>query len=408
MRILACDAGSSSYKASLYQINTPVQLTPPVPLWSGEASWEDIPGRATILERRSARQLSPLSVDVENRKAAIHALFARSFGSGAGGSSLGAIDAAAHRVVHGGRLARHSVVVTDDVKSAIEEASPLAPEHNPMALAGIEVVEGSFGQKPQVAIFDSEFHATLPEEAYTYAVPLAWRDDGGMRRLGFHGISHRYVSERCAQLLGKDLAQLKIVSCHLGNGCSLAAIDAGRSIDTTMGWTPMEGLVMGERSGDIDPGLVLQLIESGKFTAAQLRRTLNEECGLKGISGTSGDMRDILAGREKSQPHAKLAFDVYVHRLRRAIGSMIASLDGLDALVFTGGIGENTPALREAACSQLACFGLNIDRNRNKTLAPDARISVEGEGVAIFVIKSEERWELVRECFQVLGRDAYT
>ena len=404
MRILACDAGSSSYKAALYQINTPAQVTPPVALWSGEASWEDIPGRATILERRSAMQLSPVGVDVENRSAAIQALFARSFGSRPGGNSLGAIDAAAHRVVHGGRLARHSVVVTDDVKSAIEEAAPLAPEHNPMALAGIEVVEGSFGPKNQVVVFDSEFHATLPEEAYTYAVPLAWRDDWGMRRLGFHGISHRYVSERCAQLLGEDLAQLKIVSCHLGNGCSLAAIDGGRSIDTTMGWTPMEGLVMGERGGDIDPGIVLQLVESGKFMAAQLRRALNEVCGLKGISGTSGDMRDIVAGMEKSQPRAKLAFEVYVHRLRRAIGSMVASLGGLDVLLFTGGVGENSPELRDAACSRLVCFGLHIDRDRNKTLTPDARISVDGQGAGIFIIKSEERWELARECFQVLNR----
>jgi acetate kinase len=252
-----------------------------------------------------------------------------------------------------------------------------------------------------VAVFDTAFHATLPPAAYVYPGPYEWRRRG-IRRFGFHGISHHYASQRTADLLGRELSSLQMVTCHLGNGCSLAAICKGRSIETTMGFTPLEGLMMGTRSGSIDPGIMIYLIRHSGYTADQLDRILNQESGLCGISGLSGDMREILAAAGQGNERARLAFDIYAHRLCLGIGSMIAALGGLDALVFTAGIGENCPPLRERVAAQFAFLGMKLNAAKNAAPVLDQDIAAEDSKVRVVVLRAEEDWEIARECYRVL------
>ncbi len=408
MKILSCDPGSSSYKLALYELYGAPPLQPHQPLCAVDVSWKQLPGRAQVHGRWSGRQPDDFGVDAASYADAINAVLQRFFDPRrlSAGQPVHEIDVVAQRVVHGGRLPPLTTLITPEVKSEIAEAAPLAPQHNPLTVAAIDAVAAHFGAVDQLAIFDSAFHASLPEPAYTYGTPLRWREVWGMRRLGFHGISHGYCAERCAALLGTQLGALKIVTCHLGNGSSLAAIDGGRSVDTTMGWTPLEGLVMGDRSGTVDPGMLLFLIESGRMTATELRHVLNEESGLKGISGLSHDIRDIVDAMAAGHPRAKLAFEVFIHRLRGALGAMIASLGRLDALVFTGGIGENVARVRQAACEGLEVFGLHLDRDANRFATADRNIAVGDGRVPIFVIPSEERWAMARECYRVLTSPA--
>jgi acetate kinase len=295
--------------------------------------------------------------------------------------------------------------LTAEVEADIERASAQAPEHNPVTLLGISITRKLFPGCRQVAVFDSVFHATMPDAACTYAAPIAWKEIWGLRRLGFHGLSHRYCSQRGAELLGRDVGATALVTCHLGNGCSLAAVKGGRSIDTTMGWTPNEGVTMGQRSGDIDSGILLHLLARGRYGVAELQRVLNEESGLRGLSGLSGDMRETIAAAQQGHPRPRLALAVYVHRLRKAIAAMIAVLGRIDALTFTGGVGENAPSVREAACSDFGWCGIRIDSERNKAPLPDANISAPKAKVPVFVIKSEEAWQMARECYALEGRN---
>jgi acetate kinase len=260
-------------------------------------------------------------------------------------------DAVGHRVVHGGNTFRSATRIDAGVERVLLELTPLAPLHQPRAVAGIRMLSELRPDVAQVACFDTAFHASMPEPASTYALPREWQERWGLRRFGFHGLSHAYATRRAAELLGRsDDPALRVVTCHLGAGASLCATLGGRSIDTTMGWTPLEGLVMATRSGTVDPGLVLWLIQQGGLEAGEVTRALESESGLAGISGIAGgDMRDVLAARASGDEAATLAFEVYVHRLRRELGGMIAVLGGLDALVFTGGVGENSPEVRAAA-----------------------------------------------------------
>lgn len=292
----------------------------------------------------------------------------------------GPVDVVGHRIVHGGRAYRESTRITSEVKAAIAQQAELAPSHNRLELEAIEAVDRVFGSAiPQVAVFDTAFHSTLPPAAYVYPGPYQWLGQG-IRRFGFHGISHQYASRRAAHLLGRDLNSVRLITCHLGNGASLAAIRDGRSIDTTMGFTPLEGIMMGTRSGSIDPGILIYLIRHRGYTADQLDRILNQQSGLLGVSGLSGDMREILAYIAQGNERAQLAFDVYVHRLCQGIGAMLASLGGLDALVFTGGIGENCAPLRERVAKQFEFLGK----------------------IPILVIRAEEDWEIARECYRII------
>jgi acetate kinase len=309
----------------------------------------------------------------------------------------GAVDVVGHRIVHGGKF-RESAVLTSEVRTAITRQTEMAPAHNRLELAAIDTVDRVLGANvTQVAVFDTAFHATLPPAARVYAGPYAWLDQG-IRRYGFHGISHQYAARRAAELLRSPA--LRLITCHLGNGASLAAVRAGRSIDTTMGFTPLEGLMMGSRSGSIDPGILVHLMRQG-HTADQIDDLLNRQSGLLGISGISSDMREILAAIESGNERARLAFDVYAHRLVREMGGMLAVLGGVDALVFTGGVGENCPPLRDAAARQLAFLGLKLDPAKNATAHPDQDVAAADSAVRVLVIHAEEEWEIARECYRL-------
>jgi acetate kinase len=306
------------------------------------------------------------------------------------------IDITGHRIVHGGNEYRKSTFITPEVKSAIARLADLAPAHNPAALRGIEVVESLFKGVPQLAVFDTAFHRDIPDAAAIYPGPYEWIDKG-IRRYGFHGINHQYCAERAAGILQKEIKALHLISCHLGNGCSLAAIKGGRSVDTTMGFTPLEGLMMGTRSGSIDPGILLYLLRQG-YTGTELDRILNQESGLKGISGISGDMREIEAAMARGDKRAQLAFEMFAYRIRFYIGAMVMSLGNLDTLVFTAGIGENSATLRSAICENLNFLGIKIDANKNSKNPADTDISTVDSRVKVLLITAREDWAIAREC----------
>jgi acetate kinase len=403
MKILVLNGGSSSWKAQLSEVPDgalPAQAPPP--LWEARVDWGRRPGWADV-KLAAGGVTRDEQTAIESPAAVLdpvlHALWegpTRVLGSGA------EIDVVGHRVVHGGRAFRDPTRITAEVKAEIAKLAEFAPEHNRLEWEAIEAAERVLGPGvPQVAVFDTAFHATLPPAATVYPGPYGWIEQG-IRRYGFHGISHQYTSRRAAEVLGRDPASLRLVTCHLGNGCSLAAVRGGRSIDTTMGFTPLEGLMMGTRSGSIDPGIVIFLVRNCGYTADQLDHILNRESGLKGLSGLSADMREILAAIEQGNERARLAFDVFTHRLCREIGGMVASLGGLDALVFTAGIGENCPPLREAACRQFGFLGLKLDTGRNADCAVDEDIAAADSAVRVLVIHTDEDWEIVRECHRLL------
>src|SRR5680860_348646 len=303
---------------------------------------------------------------------------------------LDEVDAIGHRVVHGGPRLTESVAVDDVVLDYLESIEDLAPLHNPRAVAAIRVVRSLLPGTPAVACFDTTFHAHLPPAARTYGLPKEWNARWTLRRYGFHGISHAYAVRRAAELTGRKLEDLRVVSCHLGAGASLAAVRGGRSVDTTMGFTPVEGLVMATRSGSVDPGLVLWLLLHGGQTPATLSDALEHDSGLKGLSGTSGDLRDVLAARRDDDADASLAFDVFIHRLRRDIGAMTASAGGLDLLVFTGGIGEHQPEVRTLVANGLRYLGVALDEQANQVTRSDRDISSADAPVRAVVVAASE------------------
>jgi acetate kinase len=305
-------------------------------------------------------------------------------------------DAAGHRIVHGGTRFRDAVRVDGDVVRALHELTDLAPLHQPKSLAGLDAVGRALPDTPAVACFDTAFHATLPAAASTYALPAALRERFDVRRYGFHGLSHAYAARRAAQLAP---GAARIVTCHLGAGASLTAVLDGRSVDTTMGFTPLEGLVMATRSGNVDPGLVLWLLERGRMTEAELGEALEHDSGLLGLAGTA-DMREVLA---RDDAAARLALDVYVHRLRGAIAAMTAALGGLDALVFTGGVGERSAEVRSLAVAGLGFLGAALDEPRNRAADGDADIGASGATVRTLVVAAREDLEIARQVRAVLS-----
>jgi acetate kinase len=334
--------------------------------------------------------------------------------SAALGSGLGDADAVGHRIVHGGERFREAVAVDASVQEQLRALVDLAPLHQPKSLAALDAVTAQLPSLPAVACFDTAFHATLPAAAATYALPAAWRERWGLRRYGFHGLSHGWVARRAPEMLERDAGELRIVSCHLGAGASLCAIADGRSRDTTMGFTPLEGLVMATRSGSVDPGMLLWLMEREEISPQEMNGALEHQSGLLALAG-SADMREIVARAEKGDAagdgdvtevsrRAPLALDVYVHRLRAGIAAMAASLGGLDALVFTGGVGERSAAVRERAAAGLAFLGVEVDGARNQTADGDAEISADGSGVSTLVITAREDLEIARQVRAVLGR----
>ena len=314
-----------------------------------------------------------------------------------------AIDAVGHRIVHGGTAFSAPVRVDARVIARLEALTDLAPLHQPKSLAAMAAVSAVLPERPAVACFDTAFHASLPAAAATYALPPEWRKRWDLRRFGFHGLSHAYAARRATELLGRPAEGLRLVTCHLGAGASLAAVQDGRSVDTTMGFTPLEGIVMATRSGSVDPGLVLWLLEHVGMPPAELAATLEHRSGLTGLAGT-GDMRAILAGADAGDADARLALDVYVHRLRAAIAAMAASMGGIDALLFTGGVGERSAPVRALAAAGLAFLGVEIDTARNEAGGTDDReISAAGAAVRTLVVAAREDLEIAREVRGVLG-----
>jgi acetate kinase len=319
---------------------------------------------------------------------------------------LSGIDAVGHRVVHGGDRFTAPTTLDATVIEAITGLSDLAPLHQPRSLAGIRAVSHLLPGVPAVACFDTAFHTTMPPAAHTYALPADWRRTWPIRRYGFHGLSHAYASRQAALLLGRTAHGLRLVSCHLGAGASLCAVCDGRSVDTTMGFTPLEGLVMATRSGTVDPGLVLWLIQHAGLTVDEVADGLEHSAGLAGLAGGSGDMRDVVAARDRDDPTAVLAFDVYIHRLRKEIGALVATLGGVDAVVFTGGVGEHQPTVRAAAVDGLDHLGARIDPQANAAAHNDADISAEGTSARVLVVTAREDLEIARQVRHVLGADS--
>lgn len=315
------------------------------------------------------------------------------------------IDAVGYRVVHGGELFASATKIDDDVIEGLRGLTEVAPIHQRASIAAIGLVSAHLPHVPAVACFDTTFHATIPAAAQTYAVPRSWRERWGIRRYGFHGLSHDYASQRASQMLEIPPAQLRVVSCHLGAGASLAAVQNGQSVDTTMGFTPLEGLVMASRSGSVDPGMLIWLLESGRIELSELSNGLEYESGLVGLAGTP-DMREVIERSNEGEPDAALALDVYMHRLRASIAMMAAAMGGLDVVVFTGGVGERAPRIRAATGSTLEMFGAQIDAAKNEAAEGDSIISGSGSRAAVLVVEAREDVVVARSARALLHESA--
>ncbi|MFN4258950.1 MAG: acetate/propionate family kinase [Gemmataceae bacterium] len=396
MKVLVINAGSSSLKFSLLQMDGERVLG------DGLADWSRSPARLRI-RRGDAAPLETTMTVQRHEEAIRRVIDALIGGESALVSGAADIDAVGHRVVLGGTRYTQSVYVTADVKQAIAELSELAPLHNPANLAGIEAAETALPGVPQVAVFDTAFHAHLPEAARVYPLPYAWHEKWQLRRYGFHGLSHAYCSARAAEMLERSADSLRLIICHLGNGCSVSAVRSGVSVDTSMGFTPLEGLMMGTRSGSVDPGLLLYVLRRRGLTPEELERILNQESGLLGVSGVSSDMREVLRAADEKQPRARLALDIYVHRLRQTIGAFAATLGGVDALVFTAGIGEHAAPIRAWTCQDLGFLGLHLDAAANIHCRPDADIATPSSPGRILVIATREDVTIARETARLLA-----
>jgi acetate kinase len=403
VKILVLNSGSSSQKSRLYELGADLPQSPPAPLWEGKIEWHGDRAALEISNSSGKTQTEEMSAGTR-LQATARLLDALTSGDARAVSDKSEIAAVGHRIVNGGREYTQPAIITAEVKAAIQRMAVFAPLHNRVELEGIELIDKKFGSIPQVAVFDTAFHSELPDAAAIYPGPYEWMAQG-IRRFGFHGINHQYCAERTAQLLGKKLRELKIVTCHLGNGCSLAAIQHGRSIDTTMGFTPLEGLMMGTRSGSVDPGILTYLMREKHLNGQALDDLLNKKSGLLGISGVSGDMREIVAAMKGGNDRAKLAFDIFVHRLQTGIGAMIAALGGIDALVFTAGIGEHSPEVRAAACANFGFLDLKPDAAKNaapqSSTPADQDISTAASKVRVLVVRAQEDWAIATECWKL-------
>ena len=396
MSLLAINAGSSSLKFGLFNDETCERLV------VGEIDWASGDRQEAHLVMRPCNGTmvrSRVSVP-DGATAASCAIQAALDSTRSGRNGLPAITAVGHRVVHGGAEFRVSVVIDDKVA----RLSDLAPLHNPPALKAIEATEAALPGTPQVAVFDTAFYAQLPPKAYLYPVPYDWYRQWGIRRFGFHGISHAYCARRAAELTKRDPAQLRLVSCHLGGGCSATAVRGGAAIATTGGFSPLDGLMMGTRCGSIDPGILLQLQRQQGLSPKELARALNNSSGLLGVSGVSADLAQVEVAAAQGNERARLAFDMFAGQVRSAVAALAATLGGLDVLTFTDRIGEGSAALRWAACEGLQFMGIQLDRARNAGARPDTDVSIAGSPVRVMVIHTEEELMIAREARRVLDR----
>lgn len=400
MRILILNTGSSSLKYRLSDVEEGDDHV------LAEGIVERIGTSKSSLshqsgERRMAREL-PIKDHREAFNAAMDCLTDSECGVI---RELESIEAVGHRVVHGGDRFYESVLISEDVIRAIDQFGDLAPLHNPINLLGIHIATDALGGIPHVAVFDTAFHQTIPETAHIYALPLEMYHKYRIRRYGFHGTSHQYVSMRAAELLGRNLRDLRIITCHLGNGCSMAAIEGGESRDTTMGFTPLEGLVMGTRSGDIDPSIVFYLVNSQGFSLEEVEDMLNKESGVLGVSGLTNDIKTLIEASRSGNDRATLALEIFAYRVRKYMGAYIAVLGGLDCLVFTAGIGERSAYMRELICSGLEELGISLDPGLNSSCyASEMVISKEGMRTKVVVIPTDEEHMIALETYRIASR----
>jgi acetate kinase len=386
-KILVCNAGSSSLKFSLFDAEDEVLLA------DGGVDWLTKPARLLFRGANQPEIREELKLE-KHAEAVARILGDLQAGASAALQSPEDLQAVGHRVVHGGDRYTSAVRINAEVKRTIEELTELAPLHNPASLDGITALEQALPNVPQVAAFDTAFHATLSKAARTYPVPKKWTREWGIRRYGFHGLSHSYCSTEASKRIGRR--DLRLVIAHLGNGASVSAVCDGVCVDTSMGFTPLEGLMMATRSGTVDPGLLIYLLRHKGLDAEELDYALNYQSGLLGISGISSDLRQILSELPHN-PDARLAVDVYVHRIVKTIGAMAATLDGIDALVFTAGVGEGSPEIRKRVCEKLKYLGLELDAAANETCKPDADISMPASKARILVIATREDLTIMRE-----------
>ncbi len=399
MNVLVINAGSSSLKYQLLNPDTGVLLA------KGLCERIGLDGLFTYkpqIEGKAKIEAAsiPMPTHAEAIKATLDALVDPVNGVIA---SMAEIDAVGHRVVHGGENFASSVLLTDEVMAAIDECTPLAPLHNPANVIGINACKAVLGdQVPQVAAFDTSSHLTLPAQAYVYAIPYEYYENDKVRRYGFHGTSHRYVSKRCAEFLGKDPAELKIISCHLGNGSSITAVNGGKSVDTSMGLTPLAGLPMGTRSGDMDCGVIEFIAKKYGMDVIQSVNMLNKKSGVLGISGVSSDFRDLDDAAAEGNERAALAIQIFEYQIRKLIGGYAAAMGGVDAVIFTAGVGENSPSIRANACAGLDFMGITIDPEKNAQRGEDRVISKDGAPVQVLVIPTNEELMIAMDTAEIV------
>ena len=396
MKVLVINAGSSSVKYHLYQM-------PQVKILA-KGKVERIGEKSSKLSHFYHGKIHTLQKKVEDVGEAMELILETLAGRDVGViKDFSEIGGVGHRVVHGGEEFTGSVIIDEKVIASIEKFAELAPLHNPPNLAGIRAVQRRLPDTKQVACFDTAFHATIPKVAYMYALPYELYEKYDIRRYGFHGISHRYVARRAAAIMGRGKYDINAVTCHLGNGCSVTAVKQGRSIDTSMGFTPLEGVPMGTRSGDLDPAILFYLEDKG-YDVKALKALCNKKSGLLGISGVSNDVRTLEELAEKGHTRAKLAIDILCYRIKKYIGTYCAVLDTVDAVVLTGGIGENAVSLRQQICTGLTQLGVRLDSEKNRTaVAKEAEISTEDSRVKVFVIPANEQVAIAHDTYELAG-----
>ncbi len=391
MKILVLNSGSSSVKYKLIDTDGEKVLAEggveKIGLADGFLKYKRADGSKDIVE-----------LGLTDHKGAIEAVLRQLTDKTEGCiKSYSEIDAVGHRVVHGGEKFAKSVIIDNAVKEMIRQCYDIAPLHNPANMTGIEAMEALLPGVPQVGVFDTAFHQTMPAKSFMYALPYKYYEEDGVRRYGFHGTSHRYVSQRVAEILGVDIHSVKIITCHVGNGGSITAVDGGRSVDTSMGLTPTEGLMMGTRVGDIDPGVLTYLMTKHNLSAADVQRIINKEGGIAGVTEISSDMREIEAAVAAGNERARLGLEMYEQRITKYIGAYAAEMGGVDIIVFTGGVGENQTGLRADVCAPLAFMGVEIDAEANKARGVEAVISTPGSKVKVVVVPTDEELMIARD-----------
>ncbi|EIF6290690.1 acetate kinase [Clostridium perfringens] len=398
MKILIINCGSSSLKYKLIDMANEKDII--------EGIVERIGlDQSRLVQKNELREIYILEKEIKDHKEAIDIVLNTLVDPKVGViESIDEITAVGHRVVHGGERYSSSIIINEEVIKYLEECSKLAPLHNPANIIGIRACQSLMPNKEMVAVFDTAFHGTLPEKAYIYAIDYALYKDHKIRKYGFHGTSHKYVSHKVAETMGKDIKDLKIITCHLGNGASISAIKGGECIDTTMGFTPLAGIPMGTRSGNIDPSIIPFLVEECGYTIEEVSESLNKKSGVLGISGVSSDFRDIEDAASNGDKRAQLALDIFHYRIRAEIGSFIVNMGGVDVIVFTAGVGENSPETREECLKDLEFLGLTLDKEKNKVRGKLAEISQADSKIKAYVVPTNEELMIAKETVELIGK----